>query len=127
MAAPTKLAHVVFRTNQLERMIDWYCSVLEARPVFTDPAYAFITYDDEHHRVAFVAAETYAEKPAKQQVGFYHVAFTYGNLGELLGTYERLRDRGIKPWRPRSITRTPTTTMLNCRWMSTRTRPVPRA
>jgi catechol-2,3-dioxygenase len=100
MAAPTKLAHVVFRTNQLERMIDWYCAVLEAHRVFTDPAYAFITYDDEHHRVAFVAAETYAEKPAKPQVGFYHVAFTYGNLGELLSTYERLRDRGIKPWRP---------------------------
>jgi catechol-2,3-dioxygenase len=32
-------------------------------------------------------------------VGFYHVAFTYKDLGELLGTYVRLNEAGIKPWR----------------------------
>jgi len=100
MASPTKLAHVVFRTNQMERMVDWYCAVLDAHRVFTDPGYTFITYDDEHHRVAFIAAQPYAERPAGLHVGFYHVAFTYGSLAELLGNYERLRDAGIRPWRP---------------------------
>jgi catechol-2,3-dioxygenase len=27
-----------------------------------------------------------------------HVAFTYASLGDLLDTYERLRDEGIKPY-----------------------------
>jgi catechol-2,3-dioxygenase len=100
MAAPSKLAHLVFRTNQLKSMIDWYCAVLEAKPTYQDDGIAFITYDDEHHRVAFVALERYAEKPREKQVGFYHVAFTYGHLGELLETYERLNGIGIRPWRP---------------------------
>ena len=100
MVAPSKLAHLVFRTNQLRRMVDWYCTVLEAQPSFQDDGIAFITYDDEHHRVAFVALEHYLEKPREKQVGFYHVAFTYAKLGELLETYERLKAAGIRPWRP---------------------------
>jgi catechol-2,3-dioxygenase len=100
MVAPTKLAHLVFRTNQLQRMVDWYGVVLEAKPTYQDHGIAFLTYDDEHHRVAFVALEPYAEKPKEKQVGFYHVAFTYGNLGELLDTYERLKALNIEPWRP---------------------------
>lgn len=100
MVAPTKLAHLVFRTNQLQRMIDWYATVLEATPTYQDKGIAFLTYDDEHHRVAFVALEPYAEKSKEKQVGFYHVAFTYKNLGELLQTYERLKALGIEPWRP---------------------------
>ena len=100
MVSPVKLAHIVFRTNQLQKMLDWYCQVLEARPNFSDPKIAFISYDDEHHRVAFVAIEPYAEKPKGLHVGFYHVAFTYSNLGNLLGNYERLKALGITPWRP---------------------------
>ncbi len=100
MASPIKLAHLVFRTNQLQVMLDWYCTVLEAQPSYRDAKIAFITYDEEHHRVAFVAIEPYAEKPAQKQVGFYHVAFTYRDLGELLATYERLKAAGIRPWRP---------------------------
>ncbi len=97
--APAKLAHLVFRTNQQKAMLDWYCRVLVATPSHQSDRIAFISYDDEHHRVAFVAAEKYREKPAGHTVGFYHVAFTYRDLGQLLGTYVRLKDAGITPWR----------------------------
>ena len=30
MTAPARLAHIVFRTNQMAAMRDWYCTVLEA-------------------------------------------------------------------------------------------------
>lgn len=97
--APAKLAHLVFRTNQMPAMLDWYCKVLCAWPSHQQEKIAFITYDDEHHRVAFVAADQYQEKRPGVSVGFYHVAFAYRNLGELLGTFVRLRDENIRPWR----------------------------
>ena len=97
--APAKLAHLVFRTNQLATMVDWYCTVLGARVAHADDKISFITYDDEHHRVAFVATAPYAPKPEKTTVGFYHVAFTYRGIGELLSTYQRLKGREILPWR----------------------------
>src|SRR5882724_10750571 len=51
---PTKLAHVVFQTNRLKEMSDWYCSVLSGHIVYQNPHLCFVTYDEEHHRVAFV-------------------------------------------------------------------------
>lgn len=100
MVAPSKLAHIVFRTNRLQDMVNWYCTVLEASPVYGDSRIVFISYDEEHHRVAFVASERYQEKSDGLSVGFYHSAFSYRNLAELLGTYERLKGLGIVAWRP---------------------------
>src|SRR5882672_11101954 len=81
MAAPIKLAHVVFRTGNLARMRDWYCSVLEARVVFENAFIAFATYDDEHHRIAFVDLKA-IEQPAPNALGIEHIAFTYASLGD---------------------------------------------
>lgn len=109
MVAPAKFAHIVFRTNQLDTMIDWYCTLLEAHVAYRDKGIAFLTYDDEHHRVALVANETYVPRPEGKSVGFYHAAFAFRNLGELLGNYERLKAIGVLPWRP--INHGPTVSM----------------
>lgn len=53
MVRPTKFAHVVYLTRRFEQMIAWYQNVFEAEVVHQDPALAFLTYDDEHHRFAF--------------------------------------------------------------------------
>lgn len=53
MAKPSKFAHVVYSTRRFEEMIDWYQSVFEAKVVYQNPVFAFLTYDDEHHRFAF--------------------------------------------------------------------------
>ena len=48
---PTKLAHIVYRTRHFERMLEWYKTVFDARIQYQNPALAFMTYDDEHHRL----------------------------------------------------------------------------
>ena len=103
MPRPSKFAHIVYSTRRFETMIDWYQTVFEAKVVYHDPALAFMTYDDEHHRFAFAnlsvlnpngAAETRGKE------GVNHVAYTYANMGDLLATYERLKEFGITPyWR----------------------------
>lgn len=94
---PRKLAHVVRRTAQLEKMIQWYCTVLGAEVVHRDATLAFLTYDDEHHRIAVVGIPGLEEAPA-MAAGTDHIAFTYGDLGDLLHTYRRLKAEGIEPF-----------------------------
>ena len=54
MAKPSKLAHVVYMTRRYDEMLSWYQTVFEARVQYENPAFAFLTYDDEHHRFAFI-------------------------------------------------------------------------
>lgn len=102
MASPSKLAHVVYMTRRFDEMIEWYKAVFEAEVQYQNPAFAFLTYDDEHHRFAFanMAVMTpdvaFAEPPAG--VGVNHVGYTYANPGELLETYARLKELGITPY-----------------------------
>jgi len=106
--SPAKLAHLVFRTPRYDAMVRWYCTVLGASPVFADAMLTFITYDDEHHRVAFVNLPQLVDLDP-MAAGVDHVAFTYRSLAELLHTYERLKDAGILPaW---CINHGPTTSM----------------
>ncbi|MFE3260045.1 VOC family protein [Nocardia sp. NPDC059091] len=97
MASPAKLAHVVLRTNQLQRMTDWYVRVLEGHVAFANDMLAFMTYDDEHHRVAFIATGA-SQPPTDAHTGLHHVAFTYSSLGDLLGTYRRLKSGAVEPF-----------------------------
>src|SRR5215813_5866729 len=104
MAKPSKLAHVVYMTRRYEEMLAWYQAVFEARVQYQNPAFAFLTYDDEHHRFAFANMSIFnpnghdADAPAK--LGVNHVAYTFANLGELLEMYDRLKQLGITPyWR----------------------------
>jgi catechol-2,3-dioxygenase len=57
---------------------------------------SFLTYDDEHHRIAVVNVPGLPDMtPA---AGVDHIAFTFASLGDLLHTYRRLRDAGIAPY-----------------------------
>ena len=106
--APTKFAHVVLKTANYDAMIDWYATVLSARVAFRNDFIAFLTYDDEHHRVAVIKTpEGPAADPAA--AGVHHIAYTYADLGELLSTYRRLKASGIEP--ARCINHGPTTSM----------------
>ena len=109
VVTPTKLAHLVFRTANLEVARNWWCTVLGARVVFANPFLAFLTYDDEHHRIALLQLPGLAPRPDGPSIGLEHVAFTYPSLGDLLGTYERLKAGGITPYW--CINHGPTTSM----------------
>lgn len=96
MVAPAKLAHVVLKTGRLEEMINWYAEVLDGRPVFTNEMLGFMTYDDEHHRVAFLGVGS-SVTPGMEHTGLEHFAFTYEKLGDLVDNYKRLKGKGIEP------------------------------
>lgn len=94
--APAYMAHIVFKTPRFEKMVKWWCTVLEAEATMNNGQLAFLTFDGEHHRVAI------ANVPAlfpnwKFTRGMDHVAYTYKSLKDLLFTYERLRLQGIHP------------------------------
>jgi catechol-2,3-dioxygenase len=97
MASPIKLAHVVFQTNRIPPLRDFWCEVLEGRVQFENEATCFICYDEEHHRIALLNLDNYGSLD-RSRVGMHHAAFTYKTLGDLVATYERLRGREILPW-----------------------------
>ncbi|HEY9501404.1 MAG TPA: VOC family protein [Pyrinomonadaceae bacterium] len=105
MAPPAKLAHVVYMTRRFEEMLSWYETVFEARVQYQNPAFAFLTYDNEHHRFAFanmtlLRPDDEADTTANSKSGVNHVGYTYATVGELLETYDRLKQLGITPyWR----------------------------
>ena len=105
---PTKFAHAVLGTKQFKTMVDWYTTVLEAEIVHSNEMLAFMTYDDEHHRLAIAAVPGLVDRP-RHSVGLDHLAYTYANLGDLVFTYERLKAKGILP--VVTINHGPTTSM----------------
>lgn len=98
--SPAKLAHVVLRVRDLPAMRDWYKTVLQADVTQETAELSFLTYDDEHHRIALLAIPGLAARDDTMRVGMDHIAFTYANVGDLLHSYERLRDAGITPFWP---------------------------
>jgi 3-hydroxy-9,10-secoandrosta-1,3,5(10)-triene-9,17-dione monooxygenase len=100
--APSKFAHVVYKTHKFAEMIEWYVKVFNATVQHRDARLAFLTYDAEHHRFAFInLGEAREERPRRDgDVGVHHVAYTWRNLGELLETYKRLKGYGILPAQP---------------------------
>jgi catechol 2,3-dioxygenase-like lactoylglutathione lyase family enzyme len=104
MAKPVKFAHVVYMTRRFEQMIAWYRDVFEAEVVYENPALAFLTYDDEHHRFAFANLDVLKPNAIspddRGEIGVNHVAYTYANAGDLLDTYARLKRAGIEPYWP---------------------------
>ncbi|MHA3020615.1 VOC family protein [Mycobacterium sp. BMJ-28] len=91
-----KLAHLVLQTPRLQVLKDWYLKVLNARVVHENAFIAFLTFDDEHHRLAITQIPGLAER-TPITTGLAHSAYTFDSLEELLTTYTRLKAEGITP------------------------------
>lgn len=96
---PERLAHFVLRTPRFEESVRWWRTVLGAEPRYQNDFVAFLTYDDEHHRLAILAGPHLGDND-RSAAGLEHVAFTYASLDDLLATYERLQGEGIEPVAP---------------------------
>ena len=92
---PAKFAHFVLRVSDLEASIQWYAAVLGMEMVHRAEKLAFMTYDEEHHRLALV--ETPVEAATPGAPGLDHVAYTLSSLGDLMATYKRLKTKDIMP------------------------------
>jgi catechol-2,3-dioxygenase len=78
-------------------MLEWYQAVLGAEVVHSDGMLAFLSYDQEHHRIAIAQIPGLEDQPPFA-AGTDHVAFTYADLGDLLYTYVRVKAAGIEPF-----------------------------
>lgn len=94
--ATPRISHVVLRTTRFKEMVDWYTTVFDAQVLYGNDMMAFMTYDDEHHRIAIFALPGTVEK-TKGSAGLEHLAFIYPTLGDWIAKYERLKAAGITP------------------------------
>jgi catechol-2,3-dioxygenase len=96
------LAHVVYRTRNFQQMLAWYKEMFHASVQHQNPAMAFLTYDHEHHRLAFVdlaVVQPDGYEPAKRGlVGVEHIAYTYPSLDDLFANYTHLKSKNILPY-----------------------------
>jgi catechol-2,3-dioxygenase len=97
VASPIKFAHVVLKTRNYDEMVAWWSDFLEATPRHSNPFITFLSYDDEHHRLAIAKMPHLADR-VDNTVGIEHFAFTYATLDDLLGQYERMGARGVRPY-----------------------------
>lgn len=105
---PAYMAHFVIRTVRYEESLAWYRTFFLAQDVYTHDGLTFLTFDDEHHRVA-IGRVPGLEDHREDIAGIDHIAFSMRNLGDLILTYERLKSDGILPfW---AINHGPTTSL----------------
>lgn len=99
---PQRFVHIVYRTARFEEMLAWYQLVLGAKVQLQNPALAFLTWDDEHHRLALAnLAVLKPDDPGDGKPGLTgvdHVAYTYASLDDLLENYQQLKTDGITPY-----------------------------
>jgi len=88
------MAHVVLRTTQKKVLMDWYGKVLGTEPVFDSDIVSFLTFDQEHHRLAIADVE-FEGKEVEGMGTVDHIAYSMGSLEDLLNTYVRLKAEGI--------------------------------
>ena len=99
---PSRFVHVVYRTRRFDEMIAWYQAVFDCKVQYQNPALAFLTYDDEHHRVALInmaaVGPPAGEGDRRGLIGVDHVAYTYDSVDDLIENYAQLKEKGILPY-----------------------------
>ncbi|OQU94361.1 hypothetical protein CLAIMM_00722 [Cladophialophora immunda] len=94
--SPAYFAHVVLRTANFKPMVDFYKTFLGGHATFETERLSFITYDEEHHRIAIVNVPGTGPKVTESS-GLDHVAFAYNSIEDLAVAYRQRKKRGIQP------------------------------
>lgn len=95
--SPAGLAHVVLQTSQFKPMVAFYKAFLGAHETYENEALCFMTYDEEHHRVAIGHVPGTTPR-APRSAGLAHMAFSFETLDDLLLAYQQRKARGILPF-----------------------------
>ena len=93
------IAHYGIRTRQLKEMISWYKIFFNAEVLYQNEFAAFMTFDDEHHRLVLWTDEDTKDKP-ENVAGIDHIGIGLQNFRELIEAYERLKAQDIIPFLP---------------------------
>jgi catechol-2,3-dioxygenase len=96
---PAYISHYGIRAKNYKDMLEWYGTVFGAHIQHQNEFLAFMTFDDEHHRlVIFEDPETVDRVPTG--AGVDHVGYGVAGFAELVAIYERLKAEGITPFLP---------------------------
>lgn len=99
ISKPAYISHYGIRAKKYKEMVRWYATVFNARVQHENEFLAFMTFDDEHHRlVIFEDPDTVDRVPTA--AGIDHIGYGVASFGDLVGTYERLKADGIAPYLP---------------------------
>jgi catechol-2,3-dioxygenase len=93
------IAHYGLRTRNLPEMIEWYKKFLGARIQFEMGFGAFMTFDDDHHRIVIFTEDDVVDK-GPTTAGVDHIGIGLPDFASLIETYERLKTHGITPSLP---------------------------
>jgi len=93
---PAFFAHAVLKTGRFEEMVAHWKTLLNATVAFQNPMLCFMTFDEEHHRLA-IAGLPGLQDIEDQAAGLDHLAYTYASADDLIATYDRLKSEGITP------------------------------
>jgi len=96
---PAYISHYGIRARQYREMIQWYKTVFRARIQHENEFLAFMTFDEEHHRLVIFEDAATVAKP-QNAAGIDHVGYGFASFGDLVATYERLKADGITPFMP---------------------------
>lgn len=97
---PAYLAHVVLRTpdpESFKAMCDFYVKFLNAEITYRNNVLCFLTYDEEHHRIAIGIFPDTVKRVGKP-AGLAHIAFTYNTLQDLAVSYRQRTALGLTPF-----------------------------
>jgi catechol-2,3-dioxygenase len=96
---PAYISHYGIRAQRYKEMIRWYQTVFQARIQHENEFLAFMTFDEEHHRLVIFEDAATVDKPATA-AGVDHVGYGLASFADLVATYERLKAEGITPFLP---------------------------
>ncbi len=94
---PAYISHYGIRAKRFKEMIQWYQSVFDAKIQHDNEFLAFMTFDEEHHRLVIFEDPATVDRPATA-AGVDHIGYGVASFGDLVVTYERLKAEGIKPF-----------------------------
>lgn len=97
--SPKAFVHIVLRTppENVKRMADFYKVFLGAQAAYETDAISFMTYDEEHHRIAVVGIPNTGPKE-ERSCGLEHFAFSYDSLRDLTTAYRQRKAHNILPF-----------------------------
>ena len=96
---PAYISHYGIRAQRFKAMIEWYEKVFNAKIQHQNEFLAFMTFDEEHHRLVIFEDPATVDKPAAA-AGIDHIGYGLASFGELIAVYERLKTEGITPFMP---------------------------
>jgi catechol-2,3-dioxygenase len=91
------LSHVVLRAVDHKKAIAWYAEVLRGKVVYENEFIAFMTYDEEHHRIGVAKIPGQGAGIDPQKSALSHIAFAFSNVRDVIDQYSYMKSIGYQP------------------------------